>query len=178
MGLATRGRSRARSTTDQKPSQKLTIKIGNVLHKSFRFIPEAVCFKSSVPLLYSPEQHRQRCPLHPWTFPSRECGGVLSVPENQKRVGQWWGWPHPLCPSRNACSGLWWADRGRLTWLAGFMAKRVKWPNNDRREALGTRLHTIDPTELPHLQDASPLGSGSFPRFSLCWLTAGRRPSV
>ena len=136
------------------------------------------CFKSSVPLLYSPEQHRQRCPLHPWTFPSRECGGVPSVPENQKRVGQWWGWPHPLCPSRNACSGLWWADRGRLTWLAGFMAKRVKWPNNDRREALGTRLHTIDPTELPHLQDASPFGRWLLPVLSLCWLTAGRRPSV
>ena len=75
----------------------------------------AVCFKSSaLPLLYSPEQHRWRCPLHPWTFPSRECGGVLSVPEKQKRVGQWWGCLLPLCPSRNASSGLWWADRGRL----------------------------------------------------------------
>lgn len=77
----TRGRSRARSTTDQKPDQDQELV---AFHKSFRFIPEAVCFKSSVPLLYSPEQHRQRCPLHPWTFPSRECMGVLSRPRKSK----------------------------------------------------------------------------------------------
>lgn len=46
MGLATRGRSTARSRSRSTTGQKLTIKIGNVLHKPFRFIPEAVCFKS------------------------------------------------------------------------------------------------------------------------------------
>lgn len=80
MGLATRGRSTARSRSRSTTGQKLTIKIGNVLHKSFRFIPEAVCFKSSVPLLYSPEQHRTRCPYTRQHFPPGNVVGVLSVP--------------------------------------------------------------------------------------------------
>jgi len=53
------------------------------------------------------------------------------------------------------------------------MAKRVKWPNNERSEALGTRLLTIDPTDQPHLQDASPFGQWLFSKvlalLAHCW---------
>ena len=135
-------------------------------------------FKSCVALAFITRTAPATVPLHPWTFPSRECGGVLSVPENQKRVGQWWGCLLPLCPSRNASSGLWWADRGRLTWLAGFMAKRVKWPNNDRREALGHSIAHHDPTDQPHLQDASPLGRWLSPCSRSVDLMACRRPTA
>lgn len=107
------GRSTARSRSTA--SQKLTIKSVNVLHKSFRFIPEAVCFKS----------RRRPCFIHQNStgdgahythehFPPGNVWVCCQSPEDQKRVGQWWGCLTPLCPSRNASSGLWWADRGRL----------------------------------------------------------------
>lgn len=127
------------------------------------------CFKSSVPLLYSPEQHRQRCPLHPWTFPSRECMGVLSVPKNQKRVGQWRWWSIDHIPIQKLLRGHWWRDRGRLTWLAGFMAKRVKWPNNERSEALGTRLQHHRSYGATAFTGRQPVGQWLSPTLSLCW---------
>ena len=177
MGLAYARKIKSKINNRSKARSRSRSRTGSLL-KNFVFYQLLSVSKSCGALALITRTAPVTVPLHPWTFPSRECGGVLSVPENQKRVEQWWGCLPPLCPSRNACSGLWWADRGRLTWLAGFMAKRVKWPNNDRREALGHSIAHHDPTELPHLQDASPLGSGSFPRFSLCWLTASRRPSV
>ena len=93
----------------QDPDQKLV-----AFHKSFRFIPEAVCFKSSVPLLYSPEQHRQRCPLHPWTFPSRECMGVLSRPRKSKA-----GWTVTRVSPRSH-STLEAPERPLVTWSRSF----------------------------------------------------------
>lgn len=67
-----------------------------------------------------------------------------------------------------------------VVWCAGTASPSQcsKWPNNDRREALGHSIAHHRSYGATALQDASPLGSGSFPRFSLCWLTAGRRPSV
>lgn len=175
MGSRTRGRSRARSTTDQKPDQDQEL----VAFKKTSFFLSGCLFqKQAVPLLFSPEQHRRRCPLHPWTFPSRECGVCCQSPKSKSGLDSDEGGPSIPFHPRSSTEAT--GELIEVVWCAGTASPSQcsKWPNNDRREALGTRLLIIDPTELPRYRTPATSGRWLSPCSRSVDLMACRRPTA
>ena len=171
----TRGRSRARSTTDQKPDQDQKL----VAFKKLRFSQLLSVSKSCGALALITRTAPATVPITPMNISLQGMYGcAVPSPESKSGLDSDEGGPSIPFHPRSSIEAT--GDVIEVVWCAGTASPSQcsKWPNNDRREALGHSIAHHRSYGATALQDASPLGSGSFPRFSLCWLTASRRPSV
>ena len=143
------------------------------------FFSVAVCFKSTALLvLYSPEQHRRRCHTHDRTAPAGSFRVCCQSPKSKSGLDSDEGaWPpsvHPETPP--VASG----ELIEVVWCAGTASPSQcsKWPNNDRREALGHSIAHHRSYGATALQDASHFGQWLSPCSRSVDLMACRRPTA